>query len=324
MKRLVTITTSLHVRVLRLSRALMSGMLMTSVFLSGCLSFQPGPLPDEPDNASFMHVEDTRVRYVDVGEGPTVVLVHGFGASLDTWQSIIQVLAENHRVIALDLKGFGWSGRPRGDYSPPAQAKLVWSLLDELGVGQNENDKAALVAHSWGSSVVLQMALDRPASVERIALYDAWVYDEQLPSFFVWARAGGLGELMFRLFYKERPEDKIALAFFDKRYVTQDLVEHTRRMQERPGTMAAHLEAVRGQDYREVQKRYKTIDVPVLLLWGREDKVTTLQMGERLLQDLPNARLEVYPRCGHFPMIEAASASTRDLKDFLLVEEAAR
>jgi pimeloyl-ACP methyl ester carboxylesterase len=287
--------------------------------LTGCLSFQPGPLPGEPDDATFARVDDTRVRYLDVGEGPTVVLVHGFAASLDTWQPVIPELAKNHRVIALDLKGFGWSGRPEGDYSPAAQAELVWSLLDELGV-----QETALVAHSWGSSVALQMALSRPEAVERIALYDAWVYDEQLPSFFVWARAGGLGELMFRLFYNERPEDKIALAFYDKGYVTQGLVEHTRQMQERPGTMAAHLEAVRGQDYREVQKRYKTIDAPVLLLWGREDKVTTLKTGERLLRDLPNARLEVYPRCGHFPMIEALSASTRDLADFLLVKEASK
>ncbi|QDG50276.1 alpha/beta fold hydrolase [Persicimonas caeni] len=280
--------------------------------LAGCLSFQPGPLPDEPQDASFTEVADTRVRFVDVGEGPPVVLVHGFAASLNTWAPVIPVLAENHRVIALDLKGFGWSGRPEGDYSPEAQAELVWSLLDERGV-----DKTAVVAHSWGSSVALQMALSKPERVERIALYDAWVYAEQLPSFFVWARAGGIGELMFRLFYNERPEDKIALAFYDKRYVTQDLVEHTRKMQQQPGTMAAHLAAVRGQRYEEVQDRYKSIDQPVLLLWGREDKVTTLEMGERLARDLPNARLQVYPRCGHFPMLEAQSASTRDLAEFL-------
>jgi pimeloyl-ACP methyl ester carboxylesterase len=308
MKRLVTITA-----------ALVLSAFLAPTMLAGCLSFQPGPLPGEPEDADFTRVQDTRVRFLDVGEGPVVVLVHGFAASLDTWQPVIPELAKNHRVIALDLKGFGWSGRPRGDYSPKAQAELVWSLLEERGV-----DKAALVAHSWGSSVVLQMALSEPERVERIALYDAWVYDEQLPSFFVWARAGGLGELMFRLFYNERPEDKIALAFYDKRYVTQGLVEHTRQMQTRPGTMAAHLEAVRGQDYRDVQQLYKTIDVPVLLLWGREDKVTTLKVGERLARDLPNARLQVYPRCGHFPMIEALSASTRDLTSFLQVEEAAR
>ena len=285
------------------------------LFCSGCLSFQPGPLPGEPEDATFTRVEDTRVRYVDVGEGPTVVLLHGFAASLDTWAPIIPQLSKKHRVIALDMKGFGWSGRPQGDYSPAAQAELVWSLLDELGV-----EKAAVVAHSWGSSVALAMTLAQPERVDRLALYDAWVYAEQLPSFFVWARAGGLGELMFSLFYNERPADKIALAFYDKDKVTQDLVEHTKKMQRRPGTTAAHLAAVRGQRYERVQARYSTIEQPVLLLWGREDKVTTLAMGERLARDLPNAELIVYPRCGHFPMIEAPTSSLRDLVAFLSPE----
>ncbi len=297
------------------------GLLM---WLPGCLTFQPGPLPGEPDDADFMRVQDTRVRYVDVGphsaeKGPPVVLLHGFAASLETWKPVIPKLAENHRVIALDLKGFGWSGRPDGDYSPEAQAQIVWELLDERGV-----DQTAIVAHSWGSSVAMAMTLDKPERVERLALYDAWVFEEQLPSFFIWARAGGIGEAMFRMFYNERPDDKIALAFYDKEKVTQRLVGHTREMQARPGTTAAALAAVRGQRFEKMQDRYRTIDKPVLLLWGREDKVTTLEMGERLHSELPNSELAVYPRCGHFPMIEAYGASTRDLQRFLSAPEVRR
>ncbi len=295
-----------------MKRSLIMAMLAMLGLGAGCVSFHPGPLPGEPEDATFAKVNDTRVHYIDVGQGPPVVLVHGFAASLDTWKPIIPVLAKHHRVIALDLKGFGWSGRPSGDYSPEAEADLVWSLLDQRGVG-----RAAIVAHSWGSSVALAMALEHPDRVERIALYDAWVYEEQLPSFFVWARAGGIGEVMFDLFYKERPADKIALAFYNKDYVTEALVEHTRAMQDRPGTTAAALAAVRGQRYLKVQKRYKTIDKPVLLLWGRDDKVATLDIGERLAHELPDAKLIVYPHCGHFPMVEARAASTRDLVAFL-------
>ncbi|HEY6458537.1 MAG TPA: alpha/beta hydrolase, partial [Polyangiaceae bacterium] len=66
-----------------------------------------------------------------------------------------------------------------------------------------------------------------------------------------------------------------------------------------------------------VQKQYATVKQPVLLLWGREDAVTLLPFGERLARDLPHAHLVVYPRCGHFPMIEAARASTEELETFL-------
>ena len=276
------------------SRMLLATALIVALSaLSGCLAFHPGALPHEPRKTSFgpaqfKTVLGTRVHYIDVGEGPPVVLIHGFASSLNAWKGLVTALEKNHRVIALDLKGFGWTDRPEGDYSPKAQGKLVFGLLDSLGV-----DHASLVAHSWGSSVALQMALDAPARIDRIALYDAWVYEEQLPTFFLWARADGIGEALFSMFYDERADDKMALAFYDKNNVTEALVESVEEQLDRPGTTAAALAAVRGQHYGEAQKRYGTIDKPVLLLWGREDKVTTLDYGERLSKDRPRAKLIV-------------------------------
>ena len=84
---------------------------------------------------------------------------------------------------------------------------------------------------------------------------------------------------------------------------------------------AAALAAARGQRFANIQDDYKRVTVPTLLLWGREDRVTTLAVGERLSKDLPNARLVVYPRCGHFPMLEAALASTEELSRFILDTE---
>lgn len=281
--------------------------------LTGCLSHHAGPLPGAPKEATFEVVKGTRVHYTDEGEGPPVVLIHGFASSLGTWTGVRQTLAKKHRVIALDLKGFGWTDRPEGDYSPKAQAELVLGLLGALGV----EEPVALVAHSWGSSVALQLALLEPKKVTRIALYDAWVYEEQIPMTFLWSRADGMGELLIGAFYDERPDDKIAIAFHDQKYVTEALIETVEDQLSRPGTKAAALAAIRGQRYEDVQKSYPKIDVPVLLLWGREDRVTPLAVGERLSKDLPNAKLVVYPACGHFPMIEAVRPSTRDLAAFL-------
>ena len=280
--------------------------------VAGCLSFHAGPLPGEPRTAHFASVGGARLRYVDKGEGPPVVLIHGFASSLNTWDRVLPELAKTHRVIALDLKGFGWSDRPEGDYSPAAEAALTLALLDKLGV-----KRAAFVGHSWGSSVTLALALAAPERVSRIALYDAWVYEEQLPTTFLMARADGLGEMLFSLFYDQRPDERISLAFYDKSLVTEKLVEDVESALDRPGTAAAALAAVRGQRFTEQQARYRTIEQPVLLLWGREDVVTTLKFGERLSRDLPHARLVVYPQCGHFPMIEARRQSTEELVKFL-------
>jgi pimeloyl-ACP methyl ester carboxylesterase len=153
--------------------------------------------------------------------------------------------------------------------------------------------------------------------VSRLALYDAWVYESQLPSMFQMARAKGVGEALFALFYSERSDERITLGFYDSEVVTQQLVDEVDKAFERPGTKAAALATVRGMDFKEVEKTYGTVKVPTLLLWGREDVVTPPSIGERLVRQLPKARMTVYPRCGHFPMIEAAAESTRDLIDFL-------
>jgi pimeloyl-ACP methyl ester carboxylesterase len=290
----------------------MKSLLFTLPFLGGCLSFHTGPMPGEPKAAHYASVDGARMRYVDKGQGSPVVLVHGFASSLETWDQVVPELARAHRVIAVDLKGFGWSDRPEGDYSPAAEARLLIKLLDQLGV-----KRAAFVAHSWGSSVTLALALAAPERVSRIALYDAWVYEEQLPTTFLVSRADGLGELLFGLFYDQRPDERIALAFYDKRLVTEPLVEAVEAALDRPGTTAAALAAVRGQRFTEQQARYRAIDKPALLLWGREDVVTTLKFGERLSRDLPHARLVVYPQCGHFPMLEAKSQSNEELLKFL-------
>jgi pimeloyl-ACP methyl ester carboxylesterase len=296
------------------SKILVLTMLMLPL-LAGCLSFHTGAMPGEPKDATFANVSGVRVRYVDRGQrsAPVVVLLHGFASSLDTWDTVIPALEKKgFRVVALDLKGFGWSDRPEGDYSPQAQAKLVYGLLDQRGV-----TSASFVAHSWGSSVALAAALQQPDRVSRLALYDAWVYEEQLPTFFHWARQGGVGETMFALWYKERPDDKMAQAFYDPKLVTEKLVEEVEAALDRPGTVAAALAAVRGQRYVDLQRKYRTIKKPTILLWGREDQVTTLRFGERLSKEMPDAKLVVYPQCGHFPMIEASSSSTADLVTFL-------
>lgn len=287
--------------------------LALAALTSGCLAFHTGAMPGEPDDATFLSIDGVRVRYVDVGTGAPVVLIHGFASSLETWTAVIPELVEHgHRVIALDLRGFGWTDRPPGDYSSEAQARLVLGLMDRLGV-----ERAAVVGHSYGAGVTLRLALIAPERVTRIALYDAWAYDGQLPAFFHVARADGVGEAMFATWYGERAEDRMALAFHDQRFVTIELIEAVEAALRRPGTYAAALAAVRAMHYEQVEGRYRTLEHPALLLWGREDRVTPLEIGERLSRELPGAQLVVYPGCGHFPMIEHAAQSTAELVRFL-------
>ena len=301
------------------------------VVLAGCPRFHAEPLPGAPADATFVDVDGVHVRYREAGkkDAPVVVLIHGFGASSDSWLPVIPALASTHRVIAIDLKGFGWSSRPEGDYSPAAQAKLVWRVLDKLGVVE-----ASLVGHSWGTSVVMSMMVAQPARVPRIALYSAYVYDDQVPGFFRWAEKSGLGELLFGLYYKERIDERAALAYYDERFITEPRVERVKRDLAKPGTAAAALAAARGHHFSELHRAIARTPFgrnaatsdgshtkPVLLLWGEQDQVTPIRFAHRLVAELGNAELKTYQRTGHIPMVEAPQ-STRDLVTFLKVEPA--
>jgi len=286
--------------------------LVAAVMSSACLTFHDGALPGEPEDATFESARGVRVRFLDEGEGPAVVLIHGFASSLETWQTVRPALEPGFRTLALDLKGFGWTERPEGDYSPFEQARIVLDLMDRRGI-----DRAAVVAHSYGGSVALALALEAPERVSRIVLYDAWVYADQVQSMFMWARHRGIGEAMFALFYTERADERLSLAFYNPQIVTQALVDAVERALDRPGTRAAALAAIRGAANDEIESRLGEIDQPVLVLWGRDDVVTPVEYGERLLGDLPDASLKVYGDCGHFPMIEAVVGSNGDLRRFL-------
>lgn len=290
--------------------------MVPAIMLAGCLGFHAGPMPGEPAKDAYAALDvdggKVRVHYVDVGEGPAVVLIHGFASSLVVWDDVIKVLAKNHRVIAMDLKGFGWTDRPEGDYSPPAQARIVKALLDARGV-----KTASVVGHSWGASVALAFALAEPTRVTKLALYSAWAFEDQLPTFVVWSRAALIGEALFRLFYTERPEDWIVRAYHDKRYINYQLVTAVSEAMHRPGARAAGLAVVRGQRYAALEQRYRSIEQPTLIMWGREDRVSLVGFGKRLAAELPNAELIVYPDTGHFPMIESKQQSTTALVAFL-------
>ncbi len=280
--------------------------------LTGCPRFHASKFEDAPRGATFVTVGDVSVRYKESGQGPAVVLLHGYGASADSWAPVQPHLARDHRVISIDLKGFGWTTRPDGDYSPAAQATMVWGVLDQLGVTD-----VAIVGHSWGSSVALSMAVAQPDRVRRVALYAAYVYDEQVPSFLRWAQKPGLGEVIFSLYYKERIEDRAALAYFDERWVTQARVDRVEADLERPGTVAAALATARGHHFERLHAQLRSFTKPVLLLWGDDDQVTPVRFGVRLERELADARLVRYARCGHIPMVEANGPSTRDLAAFL-------
>jgi pimeloyl-ACP methyl ester carboxylesterase len=282
--------------------------------MTGCVHFQTGPSAPLPAGEALTVEGRGQLHVVDHNPTAreTVLLVHGYGASMASFQPVIAPLAARFRVLAIDLPGFGASDRREGDYSPDALADVLARVLDGKGV-----KRAHVVGHSWGASVVLAFARRHRERLDRLVVASGWIYDEQLLPLMRWARAPGVGEALYAAFYRQGIGERLYLNFYDPNLVTERVVEDVERAMEQPGALAAALAAARGMRFAEHESEYAQIDAPTLILWGREDRVARLPFGERLARELPRARLVVLPRCGHIPMWECRGETTQALLDFL-------
>lgn len=287
-----------------------------AMFSAGCVHFQTGP--SEPIAAEERLVLGDRgqLRVIDrnpTGARETVLLVHGYGSSSASYAPIVDALAAHMRVLAVDLPGFGKSDRRDGDYTPDGLADVLAEVLTQKGV-----QRAHVVGHSWGSSVVLAFARRHPDRLDRLVVISGWVYDDQLLPMMRWARVPGVGEALYATFYRNGIGERLYLNFVDPTMVTERVVEEVERQMSLDGALAAALAAARGMHrFSETEADYRAIKNPTLLLWGREDRVSRVAFGERLARDLPHAQLVVLPRCGHIPMWECTGETAAALTGFL-------
>jgi pimeloyl-ACP methyl ester carboxylesterase len=129
---------------------------------------------DNPPAGCFLDIEGVRLHYLDRGEGPPLLLLHGNGAMVQDFviSGILERLARHYRVIAVDRPGFGHTNRPRSRiWTPAAQAELVRKALVRLGI-----ERAVVVGHSWGTLVALALALDHPADVRSLVLLSGYYF----------------------------------------------------------------------------------------------------------------------------------------------------
>ncbi len=248
--------------------------------------------------AATLHLPQGEVRFTEQGQGTAIVMLHGFGSSLESWGPSIDVLSQQHHVLALDARGFGLSDRSAGDYSLSALGRDVTDAMDARGI-----DRATVVAHSWGSAVALALALQAPDRVDRLVLVSSLAYEPQVPWTMRATRARGVGELLVNTFYTARLDANIERAFHDPSVLTYEQMQAMRYVTELPGSRAAALAISREVRLGQQDDRYGELDVPTLVIWGRQDRILNPWWARRLGRDL-GADVELLDDCGHFPMLE--------------------
>lgn len=255
-----------------------------------------------------LHVRDSGPR-----AAPAIILLHGFGSSLQTWEPWAERLAHDYRVVRYDLPGFGLTGPdPTGDYSDRRGLDVLAALMDQLGIA-----RATVVGNSLGGKLAWNFAVAHPDRVDRLVLISpdgfaspGFEYDKR-PSV----------PLMLKLLPYTLPRAllrmSLAPAYGDPRKLTEAVVTRYRDMMLAPGVRGAIVARMGQVLLRPPEPLLRRIEAPTLLLWGERDGMIPFRNAADYLRALPHATLVALPELGHVPFEEAPAESLRPVLDFL-------
>lgn len=273
----------------------------------------------------YLDLEAGRLHYVDEGEGPPIVMVHGTPTWSFLYRDLIRELSRTYRVIAPDLLGFGLSEKPGAapaeePYRPEAQAAYVEQLITTLGLRD-----LVLVVHDFGGPIGLSYALKHPDNVRGLVLFNTWMWSrEDDPTT---RRVGRLfGSALGRFLYRRlniSPRVLLKMAYGDRRRLTPEIHRHylapfpTPNDRHAPWVFARALVGASGWYEALWQQRERLRDKPALLLWGLKDPAFGADDLRRWEQLFTNARTHTFPDAGHFVQEEAPEEAARLLRDFM-------
>jgi pimeloyl-ACP methyl ester carboxylesterase len=245
--------------------------------------------------------------FVKIGQGPTLLLLHGLGCDHTTWTPVVRDLARHYTVIAPDLLGHGASAKPRADYSVGGYANGMRDLLTVLGI-----DKVTVVGHSFGGGVAMQFAYQFPERTERMILVAPGGLGPEvspairaitLPGFHTAMGIATLPGLRHLGVAGLRALSRSKLPGVHDLSEVADIYNSFRDPRARAAIrhVVRSVVDMRGQIVTMVDRAYLTQAMPMLVIWGSDDVVIPVKHAENVARIAPGAVVEVIPNSGHFP-----------------------
>jgi pimeloyl-ACP methyl ester carboxylesterase len=266
--------------------------------------------------SKFAEIDGVKLHYQEKGAGTPVVLIHGYTSSTYTWKDLFIPLSEKFRVIAVDLKGFGFSEKPDGDYTRREQARLIKGLLEHLQI-----EPAWLVGNSMGGETALNLALANPERVRGLILIDsAGVRFEARSGFTPWyIRLPFVGRALSALALTSDGLVRAGLekSFYDDQQITEEQIRYYHQPLKTDGGQLAAMRARQQFAEHPVENRLGEIDRPALLLWGKEDEVIPLSAGQKMNSLIRDSEIKIYESVGHLPQEESPERVLSDIIDFI-------
>ncbi len=246
-------------------------------------------------------------------DAPAVVLLHGFGSSLHTWETWAGPLSTDHRVIRFDLPGCGLSPPdPTGDYRDERSVALLIALMNQLGVR-----RATVVGNSIGGRIAWMFASEHPERIDRLVLISPDGFAS--PGFEYGRKPEVPMAAQAMRFVLPKPLVKMSLApaYANPDTMTDALATRYYDLLRAPGVRAALIARMAQSTRTDPVPRLQRIEAPTLLLWGEEDKLIPFTNAADYVRALPNATLVPLPGVGHLPQEEAPERSLDALRAFL-------
>ncbi len=269
----------------------------------------------------YIKVGDINTRFWTSGsEGTAVILIHGIGDAVETWRSNINVLAEHHRVYALDIVGFGHSDKPPIQPSLSFGAQFVSDFMETQHI-----ERASVIGNSMGGGISLQFAIQFPDKLEKLVVESGAALGKGLATFFHLFSIPIIGELLTRP-SRWGTAWLLRRVAYDPALITDELVELYYQLCKLPGAQRSFLSTLRvgvnfsGQRPRFVRPIVDNLDkitCPTLIIWGKQDRVIPVAHAQIAKNGIPNAELHILDPCGHEPHFERPNDFNRLVLDFL-------
>lgn len=275
--------------------------------------------------SKFIEIEGLQVHYRDEGtvekDSIPLVLIHGTGASLHTWDKWADILKNDFRIIRLDLPAYGLTGpNDANEYPMEYYVSFLKQFLQKLGI-----QKCYIAGNSLGGALAWQYTLKYPGSINRLILIDAAGYpmkSKSAPIAFRIARMPLLKNTIKYITPRSMAESSVKNVYFDDSKVTPELVDRYWELTLREGNRAAFVARLNQNTTMDDHwKNMHTIAIPVLIEWGQYDELIPVEIAKLFHQDLLNDTLIVYSKAGHVPMEEIPEQTAQDARVFLKKKE---
>ena len=266
-------------------------------------------------SSSFISIDGINVHYRDVGKGEAILLIHGTGASLHTWEKWIDILSPGYRVISFDLPGFGLTGPdPNHNYQISRYTAILDSLMVKLKV-----DSFHIAGNSLGGLVAWRYTTQFPQKILTLNLIDAAGLPQpgkNPPFIFQLAKLPVLSTLLQKVTPKSIIENSMLDVYKNDQLVTEKLIDRYFELSLREGNRTAFVKRMSQLNEKLDISDLKKITAPVLIQWGKDDRWIPLAKGYEFKKLIPQAELKIYDS-GHVPMEENPMETVDDYVIFL-------